>query len=111
MTGFMLAPKGKKCPFTGFQEDCRDLVTSGKCQDTWQHIQGLNPLTGATMNQWGCAYHFTWLFAAAAAAEAHHSRADTLTLRNMIFDRDVRDRELAKDKDLRTIEDQTCKSP
>ena len=107
---FVLAPKGKKCPFSAFTKDCRDLVTSGDCDDAWQHIQGKHPLTGEDMNEWGCCYKLTWIFAADAARNAHHARADTLTLRNMIFDPETRAKELAKAQDLKTIEAPSCKS-
>ena len=110
MTTFTLAPKGKKCPFGGFTKDCRDLVSEGTCE-YWTHIEGRHPLTGETMNEWGCAFAYAWVFAAEAARNAHHARADTLTLRNMIFDPDVRARELAKTDEMKLIEAQTCKSP
>lgn len=109
MTTFKLADAGRKCPHTGFSQDCRELVSSGTC-DNWTHISGTHPLTGEALNQWGCAFSLTWVFAAEAARCAHHARADTLTLRNMIFDKDVRERELAKSADNQLIEAGTCKS-
>lgn len=110
MTTFKLADKGTKCPFSGFEKDCRQLVVDEVCKN-WTHLQGHHPLTGEPMSQWGCAFSLAWMFAAEAAKNAHQGRADTLTLRNMIFDPDVRQKELAKADEAKLLEAQTCKSP
>lgn len=107
---FALAPKGKKCPFTGFSKDCRSLVSAGTCEN-WTHIEGHHPQTGQPVSEWGCAFSYAWLFAMEAAKNAHQGRADTLNLRNMIFDPEVRKKELAKADETKLIEAQTCKLP
>lgn len=96
MSAFELAPKGKRCPFYGGTKDCRENVIDGTCTDTWLHIAGTNPLTGEAVNKWDCAYRVGWLFAANAEKRAHEAAADVLNLRNMIFDRDYRQRELER---------------
>ena len=102
-----LPPKEKLCRFSGFQRKCRDLVYEGACTDAWQHIQGQHPQTGERLSKWGCSYDFAYLFAIEAAGNAQAARADTLTLRNMIFDPEVRARELGRSEPLPTIEDKT----
>lgn len=42
-----------KCHLTGFEKSCRELVASGACQ-RWINVQGMNPQTGETVNQWNC---------------------------------------------------------
>lgn len=101
---FELPPKDKLCRFSGFEKSCRELVSSGKCTDAWHHLQGRHPNTGEDMNRWGCCYDFTFLFAMEAARKGHHATASVLTLRNMIFDPNVREKELQKSRDLKTIE-------
>lgn len=101
----MMPPKDKLCRFSGFVEACLSLVASGKCTDAWVNIQGHHPQSGAPMDQWGCCHDFTYLLAMEAARKAHHANEATLTLRNMIFDgADVRQQELAKSTELKTIE-------
>lgn len=97
-------PKDKLCRFSGFEKKCRDLVVEGKCTDAWTNIQGKHPQTGDPMDRWGCCYDFTYLLAMEAAGKAHHANEAVLTLRNMIFEPDVRQRELAKSAELKTIE-------
>ena len=100
----MMPPKDKLCRFSGFNEACLSLVASGKCTDAWVNIQGRHPQSGAPMDRWGCCHDFAYLLAMEAAGKAHHANEATLTLRNMIFDEDVRQQELAKSTELKTIE-------
>lgn len=98
MSTFILAPKGKKCQFTGFETDCCKLVAEGTC-DNWTHIEGHHPLTGQPMNEWGCAFKYAWVFGAEAAKNSHNARAETFDLRNMIFDPAYRAKKLKEDRE------------
>lgn len=106
----MLPPKDKMCKFSGFTKGCRDLVCSGTCTDEWVHITGTDPQTGKQMDFYGCASQWMYKMAMDAARSAHFAGVDVQTLRNMIFDPTVRAKELAKASDMKTIEDNSCKS-
>lgn len=92
----MFPPKEKKCKYTGFKENCRELVCSGSCTGMWVAVDGPNPLTGKIEKTYGCASEWIYVMAAEAARNANASNVATLTLRNMIFDPIARQRELAK---------------
>lgn len=49
-----LPPKEMGCHLTGFKEDCRTLVASGRCK-RWTQIMGHNPNTGEPVNRYDCA--------------------------------------------------------
>lgn len=101
---FELPNADKFCKFTGFEKKCRELVCSGKCTDNWTNIQGMHPQTGEKLNKWGCSSEFAYLMAMEAARNANASEAASLTLRNMIFDPEVRARELSRASDPKLIE-------
>lgn len=100
----MFPPKEKLCRFSGFEKSCRQLVMDGKCTDAWTNIQGTHPQSGAPMDKWGCCFELSYLLTLEASRKAHHAAADVERLGSMIFDPDVRARELAKANEMKTIE-------
>lgn len=41
------------CHHTGFEKNCRDLVTSGRCQK-WIQLHGMDRTTNKPIDTWGC---------------------------------------------------------
>lgn len=52
-TNTLLPDKEIKCPHTGFNKTCREIVTSCTCPK-YVHILGANPNTGQPVDVWGC---------------------------------------------------------
>lgn len=99
-----LPPKDKSCRFSGFTKSCRELVCSGQCTDAWVNIRGTHPQTGVEMDRFGCSYDWAYLLAMEAARVGTAAEAATLQLRNMIFNPDIRRRELTKGDEIKLIE-------
>ncbi len=53
-----LPDKDTGCHRTGFEKNCRELVTSGRCK-RWVQIQGANPNTGEPINESRCVDDWT----------------------------------------------------
>jgi hypothetical protein len=53
----MLPDKNVKCPSTGFNKSCREIIAEWTCPK-WVKISGMNPNTGEQLDDYGCVDSF-----------------------------------------------------
>lgn len=81
-------PDEKKCcHHTGFSEKCRDLVMSGRCQNRWGQITGVNPNTGEAINDFACVDDHARLLALEQTMMIRSVSSEIEKLTNSIFAR------------------------
>ena len=107
---FELPKDDALCHHTGFEKNCLGLVASGKCK-RWRYLPGDDPFTGESRQNWGCIDDLVLYLQGEANRQADGSHAAVTQVREMIINPEYRRQQIAKSQDMKTIEDQTCKSP
>ena len=79
-----LPAKELGCHRTGFAQDCRELVTSGKC-NRWIQIQGHDPNTGQPVNRCDCVDNWTPMLLVENSMVQRQTGAAVETLRNQMI--------------------------
>ena len=91
----MLPAKDIGCHRTGFEKDCRVLVTDGRCT-RWRHLLGSDPQTGAPLDVWDCLDNHDHVLKLEIAKAAHEGAKATLDFRNAALDPEIRARQAEK---------------
>ena len=98
------------CHHTGFEKSCRELVTSGKC-NRWRFLPGADPFTQEARQKWGCIDDLVLFLQGEASRQADAAHTAITEFREMAMNPEYRRQQIAKSQEMKTIEDQTCKSP
>ena len=77
----MLPDKNIRCPATGFNRSCREIVTECDCPK-FVKISGVNPNDGTTVDKFGCIDSFMHMLLIENSQQQHQTGAAVESFRN-----------------------------
>ncbi len=77
----MLPDKSIRCPFTGFDKSCRDIIAECDCPK-FVHIAGTNPNDGQPVDKFGCVDSFIHMLLIENSQQQRQTGAAVESFRN-----------------------------